>query len=172
MITSFCFTQSNRYNKILTLIASPSSYLIGFGQYDPWTLDYSPPVPDPTVTDISEPIGFIPVQSIFGVAPTTSGGLFTVGGVNYQQLSPTLSALQANLCSLVCFQGTLYHSDVPQQSWREIALYSTATAQTAEFINAPLAGTALIGYENMSPTTRQPGAVEIIRLVLSIKGGL
>lgn len=173
-MTNGSFIQSNRYKKILELTSKPNFYLLGFGRYTPWTLDLTPPVVSGVETNVDELFGFIRVTEITGVAKTTQQlSDFSVNGDYYKKLPNTIQALATAGCKEVCFEATLTHSQMTQPSWRSLSLHQSATVLTLTgFIPPTLLNLSLIYLAHFTPRTKESGAVETIRLILPIDGGL
>jgi hypothetical protein len=173
-MTSGSFVESNRYKKILALTSKANYYVLGFGRYTPWTLDLTPPVVSGVETSVDELFGFIRVIQITGVAKTTQQlSDFSVNGDYYKKLPNTVQDLSTAKCKELCFEGTLTHSEITQPSWRSLSLHESPTALTLTgFITATLAGLSLTYLAHFRPRTKESGAIETIRLILPIDGGL
>lgn len=173
-MTSGSFIENNRYKKILELTGKPNFYLLGFGRYTPWTLDLTPPVVSGVETSVDELFGFIRVQEITGITQTTQElSDFSVDGEHYKKLTNSLPALSTFNCKQVCFEATLNHSQMTQPSWRSLSLHQSAAALSVTgFITPMLQGLSLAYLAHFRPRTKESGAVETIRLILPITGGL
>ena len=125
-------------------------------------------------TNVEELFGFIRVLQITGVSKTTQPlSDFSVNGEYYKKLTNTLQALSTAGCKEVCFEASLTHSQMTQPSWRSLSLHQSATALTlTDFIAPTLQNLSLTYLAHFSPRTKESSAVETIRLILPISGGL
>lgn len=173
-MTNGSFIQSNRYKKILELTSKPNFYLLGFGRYTPWTLDLTPPVVSGVETNVDELFGFIRVIQTTGVAKTTQQlSDFSVNGDYYKKLPNTIQALATAGCKEVCFEATLTHSEMTQPSWRSLSLHESSVALTQTgFLSSTLQNLSLTYLAHFNPRTKESGAIETIRLILPVDGGL
>jgi hypothetical protein len=173
-MTSGSYIDTNKYKKILDLTSIPNFYVLGFGRYSPWTVDLSPPVVSGLETSVDELFGFIRVQEITGVVQTTEDlSDFSVNGQHYKKLTNNLSVLSTAKCREVCFEATLTHSEMTQPSWRSLSLHKSSVALTQTgFLSTTLQNLSLVYLAHFSPRTKESGAIETVRFILPIDGGL
>lgn len=173
-MTSGSYVESNRHKKILDLTSKANFYVLGFGRYTPWTLDLSPPVVSGVETSVDELFGFIRVTEITGVTKTTQElSDFSVNSKYYKKLTSSLEVLSIAKCREVCFEATLIHSEMTQPSWRSLSLYESSVALTQTgFLSSTLQNLSLTYLAHFSPRTKESGAIETIRLILPVDGGL
>lgn len=173
-MTNGSYIESNRHKKILDLTSKANFYVLGFGRYTPWTLDLSPPVVSGVETSVEELFGFIRVTQITGVTRTTQQlSDFSVNNQYYKKLTSSLEVLSIAKCREVCFEATLIHSEMTQPSWRSLSLHKSSVALTQTgFLSSTLQNLSLIYLAHFSPRTRESGAIETIRFILPVDGGL
>lgn len=173
-MNSGSYIESNRHKKILDLTSKANFYLLGFGRYTPWTIDLTPPIVSGVETNVDQLFGFIRVSEITGVTQTTQQlSDFSINGKHYKKLTSSMSVLSTANCREVCFQATLTNSEMTQPSWRSLSLHKSSVALTSTgFITPSLQNLTLTYLAHFRPRAKESGAIETIRFILPIDGGL
>lgn len=176
MINNSSFNNNYKYSKILELISKRTNFLFSLNHYSNWSLDLIPPAPTPISSPV-ELLGYLPISQLYPVTTTTqqSSDSFVVQDQLYTRVESTLPDITSNKCSKLCFQSSLDHNLLPNNSWRSINLYlsSTTIPNTTFFQTLPNGTSLTLIYSVYSPPrTKETNVTETIRILLPVTNGL
>lgn len=176
MIHNSSFNNNYKYLKFLDLISKQSNFVFSLNHFSNWSLDLIPPTPSPISTP-SELIGYLPILQLYPVTTTSqsSPDSFIINDQRYLKVNSTLNDISSNKCSKLCFESTLQHNLLPNNSWRSINLYlNNKTIPNNQFFSLlPENSTLTLIYSVYSPPrTKESNVTEIIRILLPVSSSL